>query len=194
MSAGSALGQPGAGLFVRLAWRTVCLALRQRPFRAVPRGSAFMDPKSVDRLLPSMRCDDGCGECCGPVVCSQPEYDAVLAYAAEHGVEPVDQGVTCPWFQGGRCAVHEARPTTCRLYGHVDGMRCPRGYNANVTLTVERRLVRTCATRSAAPRRGFFTRRSSPSKPWRRGSGRSSSRTPPRPGRPQTSRITGRRR
>lgn len=88
-----------------------------------------------------MTCIDGCGDCCGVVPASGVEYDRVMAYAAEYGIEPVLQGVTCPWFQDGGCAVYEARPTACRLYGHCEGMTCPHGRNVNVSLTVERRML-----------------------------------------------------
>lgn len=92
--------------------------------------------------LPVMRCDDGCGECCGPVICKPHEYDAVVKYAAKHGIQPVRQGITCPWYQNGRCAVYEARPPVCRMFGHVPGMVCCKGYNVNVAPEVERRFRR----------------------------------------------------
>jgi len=102
-----------------------------------------MRPESIDRLLPPMACDEGCGECCGPVLCSEPEYARVVGYAAEQGIEPVDNGLTCPWLQGGTCSVYPARPTACRLFGHVEGMKCSRGYSAPISVTVERRVVRS---------------------------------------------------
>ena len=82
--------------------------------------------------LPVMQCDTNCGACCGVVPCTEGEYTAVAEYAASHGLEPVRQGMTCPWYQGGSCAVHEVRPAICRLFGHVEDMECPRGYNNNI--------------------------------------------------------------
>lgn len=99
-------------------------------------------PNTIDRHLPKMRCDDNCGECCSVVACSKPEYDRVIEYARANGIEPLKQGVSCPWYQGGQCAVHPARPAVCRLYGHTESMECPRGYNVNIPLTVERRIFR----------------------------------------------------
>ena len=99
-----------------------------------------MLPIQVDRMLPTMRCDAGCSDCCGPVITSRPEYDRVIEYATANGISPVDNGITCPWFQQGRCAVHAARPTVCRLFGHSDRLVCSKGYNVNVSRNVEMRI------------------------------------------------------
>lgn len=89
-----------------------------------------------------MRCDVGCGECCGIVPANETEYRAVVDYAAAHGITPIAQGMKCPWYQRGRCAVHEVRPTICRLFGHTADMPCPRGYNVNVSAADEEALMR----------------------------------------------------
>jgi uncharacterized protein len=83
-------------------------------------------------VLPEMRCDDGCGACCGPVPASIEEYEAVVALAKSKGIKPVAHGLSCPFYQGGKCAVYEARPTMCRVFGHVPEMPCIHGYNVNV--------------------------------------------------------------
>lgn len=56
----------------------------------------------------------------------------IQAYAARHGIVPVAQGITCPFYQGGRCAVYPVRPRICQAYGHSERLRCSRGYAANV--------------------------------------------------------------
>jgi hypothetical protein len=88
-------------------------------------------------VLPEMRCDQGCTLCCSDVVpVSEQELVTVLAYANEHDVRPqVETPDLCVWYQNGRCAVYDARPTVCRLYGHSDhpSLTCPRGYNTNVS-------------------------------------------------------------
>jgi len=84
------------------------------------------------KVLPPMRCDDGCGDCCGVVPVTETEYRAVERYAKAHGITPLDQNDTCPFFQNGTCAVYDVRPTLCRLFGHTPGMTCPHGYNVNV--------------------------------------------------------------
>jgi len=96
----------------------------------------------TDRIaLPLMQCQDGCGRCCGPVLCKTFEYDRVAGYAARHGVQPVSQGVTCPWYQQGRCQVYAVRPFACRLFGHVPGLVCCHSYNTNVSPAEEQRVM-----------------------------------------------------
>ncbi len=82
--------------------------------------------------FPPMRCDDGCGECCGPAPATRAELDRVVAYIREHGITPKDQGITCPLYLDGKCSVYAVRPLICRAFGHVDGLDCSRGYNTNV--------------------------------------------------------------
>jgi Fe-S-cluster containining protein len=102
-----------------------------------------MSGKALRRItLPVMQCDEGCGRCCGPVICKPHEFANVNRYAAERGIEPVAQGLTCPWYQHGQCQVYEVRPHVCRVYGHFAELNCPRGYNVNVSPTVQRRLER----------------------------------------------------
>ena len=82
--------------------------------------------------FPPMRCDDGCGDCCGPVPVSQVEFDRVVAYVTKHKIVPKDQGLTCPLYLNGKCSVYEVRPLLCRSFGHVEGMDCTHGYNTNL--------------------------------------------------------------
>lgn len=101
-----------------------------------------MKPSDFDNMLPAMKCDQGCGECCGVTPASQSEFDRVNQYARDNGIKPADNGMTCPWYQGGTCAVYPARPLVCRMFGHVGFMVCPRGYNANVRPEAEEYLMR----------------------------------------------------
>jgi len=91
-------------------------------------------PKSNRKLplFPSMQCDDGCGACCGPAPITDAELAQLRAYIEKHNVPVVEQGITCPLYQNGRCAVYEVRPLVCRAFGHVEGMECRRGYNKNI--------------------------------------------------------------
>ncbi len=82
--------------------------------------------------LPPMRCDKGCGECCGIVSVTAREQREVAAYVKEHGITPLWQGARCPLYQRGTCAVYPVRPRICKAFGHTWKMECPRGYNENV--------------------------------------------------------------
>jgi hypothetical protein len=95
-----------------------------------------------DRItLPVMECRENCGACCGPVLCKDFEFQRVTAFAAKNGLSPVAQGITCPWYQGGKCTVYPVRPFACRMFGHVPRMECKHGFNTNVSRQDERRLV-----------------------------------------------------
>lgn len=82
--------------------------------------------------LPVMRCDRNCGECCGMAVCNEDEFARINAHIRQHRIEPRRQGITCPFYQAGHCAIYEVRPWVCRLFGHDPGLVCPRGYNVNL--------------------------------------------------------------
>ncbi len=82
-----------------------------------------------------MRCDDGCGDCCGIVPATDDEFRKIQRFIAENGIEPAASlDGTCPLYQGGRCTIYEARPLICKLFGHAADpmMTCVRGYNVNV--------------------------------------------------------------
>jgi len=87
------------------------------------------------KVIPPMRCDVGCGECCGVVPATEKEFRAVQQFIAEHDIVPAPSlDGTCPLYQNGTCSVYPVRPLICRLFGHAadPDMTCPRGYNVNV--------------------------------------------------------------
>lgn len=79
-----------------------------------------------------MRCDVGCGDCCGPAPATEAEFNRVVAYVTKHKIVPKDQGITCPLYLDGKCSVYDVRPLACRAFGHIEGMDCSRGYNTNM--------------------------------------------------------------
>jgi Fe-S-cluster containining protein len=85
-------------------------------------------------MLPPMRCDDGCGDCCGIVPVTNAEFDRVARYAEKHGIKPVEHAdiAQCPMYQDGKCAVYPVRPLICQAFGHTPDLGCSRGYNTNV--------------------------------------------------------------
>lgn len=94
--------------------------------------------------LPPMRCDDGCGRCCGPVPVTAREWGTIRAYMREHGIKAqfTANPLSCPLYDGQRCTIHPARPFLCRAFGHTHRLECPHGYNVNVPDGVIRAGVR----------------------------------------------------
>lgn len=87
------------------------------------------------KVLPGMRCDDGCGDCCGLIPCTETEFKRIEKHIKEHKIEPVEYASgTCPLYQNGKCSVYSIRPLICKLFGHSEDalMQCSRGYNVNI--------------------------------------------------------------
>jgi Fe-S-cluster containining protein len=82
--------------------------------------------------LPSMRCDDGCGLCCGINFIRNHEYRRIEGLVRIRGIKPLRQGTRCPLYIEGKCSIYEGRPLVCKLFGHVEQLNCPRGYNVNI--------------------------------------------------------------
>lgn len=101
--------------------------------------------------LPKMKCDAGCTHCCTISGGTEQEFQAVMEYARKHGITPLRQGLKCPWYQDGRCAVYPVRPILCRIYGHFDDpmLTCPRGYNVNINPKEQRRIMRRTYTKES---------------------------------------------
>jgi len=80
-----------------------------------------------------MRCDAGCGDCCGIVPVTTTEFNAIQRYVKEKGIVPIDTtDGTCPLYQEGTCSVYPVRPLICKAFGHLEELPCSRGYNVNV--------------------------------------------------------------
>ena len=89
----------------------------------------------LEKHLPEMECEK-CGECCGPVPCTDIEYAAIVDYVFKHGIKPhqYGDGVTCPWFDlKAGCLVYPVRPYACRLFGHVPELKCAKGHDRKLT-------------------------------------------------------------
>jgi hypothetical protein len=84
--------------------------------------------------IPEVGCRGLCQEACGPIVCSTREREVLRGRGVRllPVLDQVDQavagGYTCPALtEAGQCAVYDARPMLCRLYGAVEDLRCPYG-------------------------------------------------------------------
>lgn len=100
-----------------------------------------MKPRRSLNVLPPMRRDVGCGDCCGPVPVTQAEFVRIRRYVKEHGIVPKDQGETCPLYLDGKCSVYPVRPPVCVAYGHSERLPCSRGYNVNADEAVVEKMV-----------------------------------------------------
>jgi hypothetical protein len=76
--------------------------------------------------VPDVGCKGLCVNSCGSVAMSPEEQRRI----AERGVHlPLLAAFVdhCPALRNGRCSVYEVRPMVCRLWGAVEGMKCPYG-------------------------------------------------------------------
>lgn len=64
-----------------------------------------------------------CGECCGNFlpIC-QEDLDRLQEYVIENNIKPemqmlvMQQKLSCPYFNGKKCLIYEARPMICREF------------------------------------------------------------------------------
>jgi len=87
-----------------------------------------MKRRRLSLILPEMRCDSHCGQCCGVVAVTTAELVRINNYINMNGIVPKEQGDTCPFFQLGQCAIYEVRPRICQATGHTENLPCARGY------------------------------------------------------------------
>lgn len=84
--------------------------------------------------LPSINCKGFCHIHCTGVAMSTEEFRRLKQAAG--GRLTVDRGDRCSILDdSGRCTQHPVRPLICRLYGVVEGMRCPYGCQPDYYLT-----------------------------------------------------------
>lgn len=64
-----------------------------------------------------------CGECCGSVIpINQEDVNRLQEYVVYHKVRPQKQilimtnKLRCPYYNGQKCLIYEARPTICREF------------------------------------------------------------------------------
>lgn len=81
--------------------------------------------------LPPLDCKGLCGLTCGPIGISDFEAQHLqndgigLPTVVDH---PTCGKLTCSHLTAAsRCGIYERRPMICRLFGVVEGMKCPHG-------------------------------------------------------------------
>lgn len=89
--------------------------------------------QALYREIPRIDCRRKCQESCGPIPMSREERRILVRVS---GQSPrTDADLTCVFLQKGLCAVYEARPMICRLWGVAEGMECPWGCVPERTLS-----------------------------------------------------------
>jgi Fe-S-cluster containining protein len=76
--------------------------------------------KYLRKQIPSFKCKPGCTDCCGVIIFSRWEWEQIED-------KRVATSLTCPYACKEGCEIYEQRPILCRLYGTVQGMKCPHG-------------------------------------------------------------------
>jgi Fe-S-cluster containining protein len=78
--------------------------------------------------IPDIECKGECHESCGPIAYSDAEANRI-EQSGESPPEPVSGSHRCdkliPLVK--KCSIYEDRPLICRLFGVVEGMKCPHG-------------------------------------------------------------------
>ena len=97
---------------------------RQPTPRTLPPAMLRGAHENLYAQVPAFACEPGCTACCGIVAMTAWEWGEVQdKRQASAGC------TTCPYAEGGGCAIHPQRPLICRLFGAVDDPRlqCPKG-------------------------------------------------------------------
>jgi hypothetical protein len=91
-----------------------------------------MKLQEIYNQIPTSKCPDNCGKCCGPVYPSKAEIRNIEQWCRQHGIEfknqfGVESGVDCPYLKENSCSIYPVRPFMCRTFGVVEHplLRCP---------------------------------------------------------------------
>lgn len=89
---------------------------------------------AVYALVPGIACRRLCAPYCGPIPSTHTERRRLRR--AGHPLGHDDVQLRCNLLtHDGLCSAHSLRPLICRLWGVVQGMRCPWGCQAERILT-----------------------------------------------------------
>lgn len=105
--------------------------------------------REVWDAMPSIECKGLCWQSCSTVPVFPVELELLeeraghklntipLSYADGRVVGLGRFAEPCPFLVLQRCTAREVRPTVCRAFGVVDGLRCPHGCQPTRLLTDE---------------------------------------------------------
>lgn len=78
-----------------------------------------------------------CGECCGPVNLNELELSRIkkaLSRMPKAKIERLKNqkrdAMTCIFrdMEKDECSIYNVRPEICKMFGHYEGMKCPRNH------------------------------------------------------------------
>ena len=89
-------------------------------------------------IPPHVKCRN-CGDCCGPVAATVDEIARIEDFVQSHKrarevVNAPHEPLDCIFHddENRSCAIYQARPMVCRLFGVTKGMKCPNGNSAEI--------------------------------------------------------------
>jgi Fe-S-cluster containining protein len=81
--------------------------------------------------LPGIDCQRKCQEFCGVIEMTREEWERIIKHLG-YAPRGNPRTLVCPMLTAdGRCSVYQLRPLICRLWGVVEGMKCPYGCQPN---------------------------------------------------------------
>jgi uncharacterized protein len=89
--------------------------------------------KQLYELIPSFECEPGCNDCCGPVAVIKVERKKLKL--VESIIPTNKNSLTCCFSTPNGCSVYKDRPMTCRLFGTVEKLKCPKNKTPTKMLT-----------------------------------------------------------
>jgi Fe-S-cluster containining protein len=97
--------------------------------------SIYQALDEIYRAVPDVNCKGLCADYCGPIMCSEAEWERVREHL---GKIPSMTSFSCPVLRDSRCSAYAVRPLICRLFGAVEMMPCPHGCRPKKWLSEEK--------------------------------------------------------
>jgi Fe-S-cluster containining protein len=104
-----------------------------------------MQLAEIYRQIPSSKCPDGCGECCGILFPSLAEIRDIREWCTVHHIDfrdfTMDLSADCPYLLPDKhCQIYPVRPILCRLLGvteekHLQCVKCTPERRLNLVQT-----------------------------------------------------------
>jgi len=93
-----------------------------------------MNLDELYKQIPSMKCKEGCTDCCGQVPFSDEEWSRIKDKRESDSMK-------CVYSLNGGCSIYENRPFVCRIFGttkDIPELECPHSCKPIFPLPAER--------------------------------------------------------